>query len=72
MQQANYQLIRYKSHCSIYRGFSVHKLPRNATRKITQYRVTLGDDSFGKFDALAEAIRFIDGLFKFKSRLNSR
>ncbi|MEM8239161.1 hypothetical protein Q4R49_15735 [Morganella morganii subsp. sibonii] len=72
MQQVNYQLIRYKSHCSIYRGFSVHKLPRNATRKITQYRVTLGDDSFGKFDALAEAIRFIDGLFKFKSRLNSR
>lgn len=72
MQQANYQLIRYKSHCSIYRGFSVHKLPRNATRKITQYCVTLGDDSFGKFDALAEAIRFIDGLFKFKSRLNSR
>lgn len=72
MQQANYQLIRYKSHCSIYRGFSVRKLPRNATRKITQYRVTLGDDSFGKFDALAEAIRFIDGLFKFKSRLNSR
>ncbi|EME4037975.1 TPA: hypothetical protein I8608_000333 [Morganella morganii] len=72
MQQANYQLISYKSHCSIYRGFSVHKLPRNATRKITQYRVTLGDDSFGKFDALAEAIRFIDGLFKFKSRLNSR
>lgn len=71
MQQVNYQLIRYKSHCSIYRGFSVHKLPRNATRKITQYRVTLGDDSFGKFDALAEAIRFIDGLFKFKSRLNS-
>lgn len=70
MQQVNYQLIRYKSHCSIYRGFSVHKLPRNATRKITQYRVTLGDDSFGKFDALVEAIRFIDGLFK--SKLNSR
>lgn len=63
MQLANYQLIRYKSHCSIYRGFNVHKLPRNSTRKITQYRVTLGNDSFGKFDALAEAIRFIDGLY---------
>ncbi|MEK8139321.1 hypothetical protein [Morganella morganii] len=64
MQQANYQLIRYKSHCSIYRGFSVHKLPRNATRKITQYCVTLGDDSFGKFDALAQAMGFIDRLFE--------
>lgn len=66
MQQGIYQLVRYKSHCSIYRGFNVYKLPRNKIRKVTQYRVTMGDDSYGMFDALAEVIEFIDGLFKSK------
>ncbi|HCM64401.1 MAG TPA: hypothetical protein DIT05_17925 [Morganella sp. (in: Bacteria)] len=63
MSDGKFQLVRYKSHCSIYRGFNVYKLPRNKIRKVTQYRVTMGDDSYGMFDALAEALGFIDGLY---------
>lgn len=59
------------THSQEYRGFIIITLPRNATRKITQYHVTLSDEddschSFGKFDALALATGFIDSLFDKK------
>lgn len=59
------------THSQAYRGFIIITLPRNATRKITQYHVTLPDGadnyhSFGKFDALAQATGFIDSLFDKK------
>ncbi len=59
------------THSQAYRGFIIITLPRNAFRKLTQYHVTLTDgadkcDSFGKFDALAQATDFIDSLFARK------
>ncbi|HDF2344635.1 TPA: hypothetical protein PC598_004317 [Morganella morganii] len=56
------------THSQEYRGFIIITLPSNATQKVTLYHVTLpnGADSghsFGKFDALAEAISYIDGLY---------
>ncbi|HDU8562921.1 TPA: hypothetical protein RG686_000176 [Morganella morganii] len=66
MQQHKYQLVYYKSHCFLYRGFNIYKLPRNTVRKITQYRVMQGDNSFGLFDALAEVTGFIDGLYEWR------
>lgn len=71
MERRLYSLVRYKSHCYIYRGFNIYVLPRNVTRKITQYHVMLSDgadsfNSFGKVDALAQATSFIDSLFDKK------
>lgn len=71
MKRRLYSLVRYKSHCYIYRGFNIYVLPRNVTRKITQYHVMLSDgvdgfNSFGKVDALAQATGFIDSLFDKK------
>lgn len=62
---------KVSTHSQAYRGFIIITLPRNATRKITQYHVTLSDGadsrhSFGKFDALAQATGFIDSLFSKK------
>lgn len=59
------------THSQAYRGFIIITLPRNATRKITQYHITLPDGvdnyhSFGKFDALVQATGFIDSLFDKK------
>lgn len=71
MERGLYSLVRYKSHYYIYRGFNIYVLPRNVTRKITQYHVMLSDgadsfNSFGKVDALAQATGFIDSLFNNK------
>ena len=71
MSDSRFPLVRYKSHCYIYRGFNIYVLPRNVTRKITQYHVMLSDgadsfNSFGKVDALAQATGFIDSLFDKK------
>lgn len=46
----------------MYRGFTIIKLPRKAVTPITRYHVWLDDQSFGKFDAMAEAVKYIDGL----------
>lgn len=69
MSNSGFPLVRYKSHCYIYRGFNICVLPRNVTRKITQYHVMLSDgadsfNSFGKVDALAQAVCYIDGLYE--------
>ncbi|KAB7730615.1 hypothetical protein KEP48_05795 [Proteus mirabilis] len=50
-------------HSFMYRGFTIIKLPRKAVTPITRYHVWLLDDqSFGKFDSMAEAVKYIDGL----------
>lgn len=46
----------------MYRGFTIIKLPRKAMNPVTRYHVWLDDQSFGKFDAMAEAVKYIDGL----------
>lgn len=60
-------LKQISNHNAIYRGFDIKTLPRNAHQKKTLYWVMLRDESdgyysFGKFDALAEAISYIDRL----------
>ncbi|EGT3590791.1 MULTISPECIES: hypothetical protein [Proteus] len=47
-------------HSFMYRGFTIIKLPRKAVTPITRYHVWLDDQSFGKFDAMAEATHYID------------
>lgn len=44
----------------MYRGFTIIKLPRKAVTPITRYHVWLDDQSFGKFDVMAEATHYID------------
>lgn len=47
-------------HSFLYRGFTIIKLPRKAMNPVTRYHIWLDDQSFGKFDAMAEAIKYID------------
>ncbi len=47
-------------HSFMYRGFTIIKLPRKAVTPITRYHVWLDDQSFGKFDAMVEATKYID------------
>lgn len=49
-------------HSSIYRGFSIVRRPATVLNKITRYEVTLSDQSFGLFDAQAQATDYIDEL----------
>ncbi|HHX4812288.1 TPA: hypothetical protein ACVBYD_000593 [Yersinia enterocolitica] len=53
-------------HTSAYRGFSITKLKRNKRNPITRYHVRQGDESYGKFDAQAEATKYIDELHKMR------
>lgn len=57
-------LIKVSTHTSIYRGFSITKLPRKKLNPVTRYRVSQGDQSYGKFDAQAEATGYIDQLYR--------
>lgn len=54
------QVKQITEHSFMYRGFTIIKLPRKAVTPITRYHVWLDDQSFGKFDAMAEAIKYID------------
>jgi len=49
-------------HSSIYRGFLITRRPKTVISKIARYEVTLGDQSFGLFDAQAQATGYIDKL----------
>lgn len=53
------ELIR---HSSIYRGFIVTRRPKTVISKIARFEVTLGEQSFGLFDAQAQATGYIDEL----------
>ena len=54
------QVKKITTHSFMYRGFTIIKLPRKAMNPVTRYHVWLDDQSFGKFDAMAEAINYID------------
>ncbi|CRL65430.1 hypothetical protein BN1805_03345 [Proteus vulgaris] len=54
------QVKQITEHSFMYRGFTIIKLPRKAVTPITRYHVWLDDQSFGKFDAMAEATHYID------------
>jgi len=53
-------------HSSIYRGFLITRRPKTVISKIARYEVTLGEQSFGLFDAQAQATGYIDALYKSK------
>ena len=50
------------SHSSIYRGFIITRRPKTVISKIARYEITLGEQSFGLFDAQAQATGYIDEL----------
>ncbi|WGL94639.1 hypothetical protein [Arsenophonus nasoniae] len=56
-------LKQISTHSFGYRNFTIIKLPRKVVNPITRYHVWLDDHSFGKFDALAEATKYIDKLY---------
>ncbi|PVZ87927.1 hypothetical protein C9426_10030 [Serratia sp. S1B] len=56
-------IIKVSTHTSVYRGFSITKIPRNVYQPIPSYHVRQGDQSYGKFDAQAEATGYIDQLY---------
>lgn len=49
-------------HSSIYRGFIITRRPKTVISKIARYEVTLGEQSFGLFDAQAHATGYINEL----------
>ncbi|HDL7091672.1 TPA: hypothetical protein PXM39_003163 [Yersinia enterocolitica] len=53
-------------HTSAYRGFSITRLKRNKRNPITRYHVRQGDESYGKFDAQAQATEYIDRLYEMR------
>ncbi|WP_174634659.1 hypothetical protein [Yersinia thracica] len=64
-----YALTVISDHTSAYRGFSITRLKRNKRNPITRYHVRQGDESYGKFDALAQAIEYIDELHDIRNSL---
>lgn len=60
-------LIEVSEHTSVYRGFSITKSKRNKIMPLNRYRVSCDDQSYGNFDALAQAITYIDGLHGMRS-----
>lgn len=50
-------------HSSLYRGFLLVRRPATILNKITRYEVALSDQSFGLFDAQAQATGYIDKLY---------
>ena len=57
-----YQIKDVSRHSSIYRGFVIVRRPKTVINLITRYEVTLSDQSFGLFDAQAQATGYIDEL----------
>ncbi len=59
-------LNRISDHTYAYRGFSITRLKRNKRNPITRYHVRQGDESYGKFDAQAQATEYIDRLYEMR------
>lgn len=55
-------------HSSIYRCFIITRRPKTVISKIARYEVTLGEQSFGLFDAQAQAIGYINELHNLKGK----
>lgn len=47
---------------SVYRGLVIRKLPNKKLSPITRYKVSDFEYSYGLFDTLAEAMKYIDTL----------
>ena len=56
------QLIQLSRHSYVYRGFTIHKCPRNSATMKAAYNVLSDGNYFGRDFALAEAMQTIDKL----------
>ncbi|WP_099045424.1 DUF4761 family protein [Lonsdalea britannica] len=57
-----HQVVEVSKHVSLYRGFTIQRLPRNVVSKNNRYQVTKDGMYYGQEFAQAEAIRTIDRL----------
>ncbi|UAN50102.1 hypothetical protein KGP26_20480 [Serratia sp. JSRIV002] len=64
MSQPAHALTKVSEHTNVYRGFGITRLPRNKFQPVTRYHVSQGDQSYGKFDAQAQATGYIDELYQ--------
>lgn len=64
MSQPAYALTKVSEHTNVYRGFSITRIPRKKVQPVTRYHVSQGDQSYGKFDAQAQATGYIDELYQ--------
>lgn len=62
MQSTTHAITKISRRASRYRGFVITHRPRTATNPIPRYEISLGDLSFGLFDAQALATGYIDQL----------
>ncbi|EOW7073738.1 hypothetical protein ACOZ7A_000181 [Yersinia enterocolitica] len=60
-------LVKVSEHTSVYRGFSITRLKHNKINPITRYQVSQGDQSYGKFDAQAQATAYVDQLHQMRN-----
>ena len=58
-------------HSSIYRGFLITRRPKTVISKIARYEIKFDEQSFGLFDAQAQATGYIDNLFAQKVRVRT-
>lgn len=56
------QLIQLSRHSYAYRGFTIHKCPRNAITMKIAYSVLNDGNYFGRDFALAEAMKTVDAI----------
>ena len=59
----NMNLIQVSSHSFKYRNFQIIKLPAKAINPVTRFHIQRDDNSFGLFDSINDAIKYIDSLF---------
>ncbi|HEM7507391.1 hypothetical protein AB6G22_07940 [Providencia hangzhouensis] len=51
------------THSFKYRNFLIVMLPAKALNPVTRFHVQRNDDSFGLFDSMSDATKYIDSLF---------
>lgn len=59
----NMKAEQISTHSFKYRGFLIVKLPAKAMNPVTRFHVQRNDDSFGLFDSMNDATKYIDSLF---------
>lgn len=60
---SNMQVVQISTHSFKYRNFQIIKLPAKAMNPVTRYNVQLDDNSYGLFDSMGKAIKYIDSLY---------
>lgn len=63
-----YSMKELSRHSSLYRGFIITRHPKPFISKIARYEVTLGEQSFGLFDAQAQVTGYINELHNQKGK----